>query len=78
VTPTTPAAFCAVRQEARKPPPVHGLLVVLTKISGLVLGVASSAALSGAPTLTRRDVEPTGWARNTLCDIQLTALQRQN
>src|SRR5215469_4164918 len=53
VTPTMPAAAWATRQEARKPPPVQGLLVVLTKMRGLAFGVASSAAFNGAPTLNR-------------------------
>ena len=51
VTPTMPAFLQAFLHEERKPSSVHGLLSVLSKITGLLFGVASSTALSGAPTL---------------------------
>jgi hypothetical protein len=56
VTPTIPAAACAIRQDWRKPPPVHGLRVAVTKISGLTFAVASSAAFSAAPPGSPEDL----------------------
>ena len=51
VSPTTPAALQALPHDARKPSDVHGLPSLLVRMIVESLGAASSAALSGAPTL---------------------------
>ena len=51
VTPVTPAAACALRHDARNPSDVHGLPSIVVRMIVERLGVASSMALSGAPTL---------------------------
>src|SRR5207253_219922 len=50
VRPTIPTAAQALRQLDRNPSSVHGLLSVLIRINVLRFDLASSAALSGAPT----------------------------
>lgn len=66
VTPTTPAFAHALRQDARKPSGVHGLSSLLARIIVLRFGVASSAALSGAPTLITTRAPPFD-CRNRIC-----------
>src|SRR5262249_8896090 len=50
VTPPMPAFLQAFRHDERKPSGVQGLSSLLTKMSMLRFGVASSAAFSGLPT----------------------------
>ena len=52
VSPVIPARICAVRKLARKPDEVNGCPSSLVTICGLLRGVASNRALSGAPTRT--------------------------
>ena len=52
VSPVIPARSCAVRKLARKPDEVNGCPSSLVTICGLLRGVASNKALSGAPTRT--------------------------
>ena len=60
-----PAFLQAFRHDDRKPSGVQGLSSLFTKINGLRLGVESSAAFSGRPTVARDKLWISGLAVKT-------------
>ena len=66
VTPTIPTALHALPHDARNPSDVHGLPSLLVKMMVEHFGVASSAALSGAPTLITTRAPVLDW-RSRMC-----------